>query len=270
MPAKLVSRLSLRPLSNLRGYWRILVFVVVTMALTSMITTLILEHNQPFLPSNGVGIMYSRPLTDLDISNAAARARRPWQAARDIASQSGLSPRQDAAIDNTETTGMIDSAARQVQRHDMAGISSPLLFVTYSYPRRLRLGDDGAILLHVTCSHCPQGTLTVSALTTGLSIAPASPVSVPVAGDVEKDVQFIASSESLGLKSAIFSASLDPHILAITSVGSTTIDVVPPGRVFGIPEPYINALHTFSTSIGLPGLIGIVAAYFIGLRRSAS
>jgi hypothetical protein len=139
----------------------------------------------------------------------------------------------------------------------------------YTFPSQLRLGDEGQILIDITSLYSADQQLRIDIASDGLTIRPDSMEPMNIAGKTHTERRVIVSPRSIGNKAFILTPTLLPSHSAMPA-GAGHIDVLPPVRILGIPQPYLELTRDLATAIGLPGLILALATLYLTRAKNAS
>ncbi len=223
---------------------RTLQLAIIAVALLSSLLTLLLRNDRPetfpvetgFIESN-----LSSPILD-------------------------VAPRGPLSY-STDFSRMIrDDTERMVIAFDESGAKDELVVVDFTYPAQSRQGDEGQILFEVTARNSQASDLSLEVSSDGLKVQPASLSPIPIAGKVHVERRLVVSTGNIGNKTFVVSASLTPSRNILTP-GAGHINVLPPLAILGIPRPYLDAIRSLASLIGVPGLTALLVSYWFSRRK---
>lgn len=208
-------------------FYRLALLVAVVCSASVMATTLALRQHNPFI-FDGVrmGVMYNRDLTQPDLAEMADEARASLDRLRD------------------NTTARLEGRP----------VLEPLVSIEFRHPPTLQQGDEGILLLSVRCRRCPETSIEFTFTTNGMHVIPKLTGPIALQPDIEFELPVFVSSDAVGSKRIVISATLQPSRTALAT-GAAVIQITPPTTIFGISEPTLRAIGTMASSVGLPALL---------------
>lgn len=149
-------------------------------------------------------------------------------------------------------------------------LGQTFLQVYFDYPGRLALGDEGQLLIHVTCGKCPASELRIGVESAdGISLTPSTIPAMSLGGDSERLQRILLTPRSVGTKGLIISAVADPPIAEEQLESSSAYVIVEPATsIFGIPAPYLEFARGLSAAVGLPALSLALLSYALSWWRA--
>lgn len=172
-------------------------------------------------------------------SPEAAAARAPWNQLM-----------AEAMLDNAKIEGR------------------PKAYLTLEHPPSFRVGDEVHMRLGLDLASMKPVGLLLQISSSDLVIKPADR-RLAVDGFYSDTLYPILASPTAGRKSITVSVQDEKTGRNIDSI-TTSLDVLPPLSVLGIPKPYLDVFVSLAGTFGLPALIASLLTYFLATRKAST